>query len=159
MNVRNPYRLVAALSLVICCASSVLAQISTAKVTGGVVEGVVNDGIASFKGIPFAAPPVGDQRWRPPAPVVSWQGVRRTDKFAPGCVQEASWASVVGKPEVPFSEDCLYLNIWSPAKSSDERLPVMVWIYGGGFVSGFTSLPLYDGENLAKRGVVVVSIA
>jgi para-nitrobenzyl esterase len=111
MNVRNPYRLVAALSLVICCASSVLAQISTAKVTGGVVEGVANDGIASFKGIPFAAPPVGDQRWRPPAPVIGWQGVRRADKFAPGCVQEASWASVVGKSEVPFGEDCLYLNV------------------------------------------------
>jgi para-nitrobenzyl esterase len=74
-------------------------------------------------------------------------------------MQEAVWADVVGKAERPFSEDCLYLNVWSPAKSPQERLPVMVWIYGGGFVSGFTSLPLYGGENLARKGVVVVSIA
>jgi len=151
--------LFAAITAILCTTAPMLAQIKTAKVDGGIVEGMVKDGIASFKGIPFAAPPVGDLRWRPPAPVVSWQGVRRADKFAPGCVQEASWASVVGKSEVGFSEDCLYLNVWSPAKSPQERLPVMVWIYGGGFVSGFTSLPLYDGENLAKKGVVVVSIA
>ena len=151
--------LFAAITAILCTTAPMLAQIKTAKVDGGIVEGMVKDGIASFKGIPFAAPPVGDLRWRPPAPVVSWQGVRQADKFVPGCVQEASWASVVGKSEVAFSEDCLYLNVWSPAKSLKERLPVMVWIYGGGFVSGFTSLPLYDGENLAKKGVVVVSIA
>jgi para-nitrobenzyl esterase len=74
-------------------------------------------------------------------------------------MQETLWSSVVGRPDLPFSEDCLYLNVWSPAQSPKERLPVMVWIYGGGFVSGFTSLPLYSGENLAKKGVVVVSIA
>jgi para-nitrobenzyl esterase len=157
---RNSFiRLFTSITVIFCTVTPLLAQISTAKVTGGVVEGVVKDGIASFQGIPFAAPPVGDRRWRPPVPVVSWQGVRRADKFAPGCVQEASWASVVGKSEVPFSEDCLYLNVWSPARSPKERLPVMVWIYGGGFVSGFTSLPLYDGENLARKGVIAVSIA
>jgi para-nitrobenzyl esterase len=129
------------------------------RVEGGLVQGVVEHGLAVYRGIPFAAPPTGDLRWRPPAPAASWQGVRKADKFAAGCMQEAVWASVVGEAEMPFSEDCLYLNIWSPAQSPKERLAVMVWIYGGGFLSGFTSLPLYSGENLAGKGVVVVSIA
>jgi para-nitrobenzyl esterase len=130
--------------------------VNTAKVEGGMVEGVVSGDIAVFKGIPYAAPPVGDLRWKPPQPVKAWTGVLRADKFGPMCPQPGvqSNDSTALKP----SEDCLYLNVWTPAKSRKEMLPVMVWIYGGGFSSGATSVPWYNGENLAKRGVIVVSV-
>jgi para-nitrobenzyl esterase len=133
-------------------------QIQTVKVTGGEVRGVVDDGIASFKGIPFAAPPVGELRWRAPQPVKPWQGIRLADTFAPGPMQPVVVAIAMGGG-ASLSEDCLYLNVWTPAKSADERLPVMVWIYGGGFFSGLTSIPLFDGTRLAQKGVVLVSIA
>jgi para-nitrobenzyl esterase len=136
------------------------AQIDTVKVTGGSVQGVAAGNIVSFKGIPFAAPPVGENRWRPPQPVKNWSGVKRTDTFAPGCMQDHSMAVAFGAP-AKISEDCLYLNVWTPARSPTERLPVMVWIYGGGsgFTAGMTSIPLYDGAHLAQQGIVMVSIA
>ena len=113
-----------------------------------------------FRGIPFAAPPVGNLRWRPPQPVVPWQGVRSMQNFGPPCMQQEqpinglSWNRHV----LPFSEDCLYLNVWTPATAPTERLPVLVWIYGGGGVLGYAGDPRYDGSMLAKKGVVVVSM-
>ncbi len=133
------------------CAAAMAAPVKT---DGGRVDGIVADGLTVYKGIPFAAPPVGDLRWRPPQPAAKWDDVRQADHFAPGCVQ-----SMGGPPPSGTSEDCLYLNIWTPAKSSEERVPVLVWIYGGGFNGGATSVPVYSGEKLAKRGAVLVSIA
>ena len=127
------------------------------SVEGGKVEGVAENNITVFKGIPFAQPPVGDLRWKAPQPVKKWEGVLKADKYAPACPQmKLKYAGFVPPPT---SEDCLYLNVWTPAKSSGEKLPVMVWIYGGGFAMGATSVPLYSGEQLAKMGVIVVSIA
>jgi len=126
----------------------------TAKVEQGLLQGVREDGLAVYKGIPFAAPPVGELRWRAPQPAAKWEGVRPAEKFAPECVQGS-----YGGPAPAMSEDCLYLNVWSPAKSASARVPVLVWIYGGGFAGGATSIPDYSGEVLAKKGVVLVSIA
>lgn len=120
------------------------------KVDGGLVQGVTEDGLTVYRGIPFAAPPIGDLRWEAPQPVEKWDGVRETKKFAPAPIQG-------GNPPSGKSEDCLYLNVWSPAKSNSERLPVLVWIYGGGFSFGATSEASYSGEKLAKKGVVLVS--
>lgn len=134
------------------------AQIREVDVTGGRVSGVVTDGIAAFKGIPFAAPPVGALRWKAPQPVVKWTGVKAATTFAPGCMQDPTLARLFGAPDA-ISEDCLHLNVWTPAKSGAERLPVMVWIYGGAFTSGMTSIPAYDGAPLAEKGVVLVSVS
>jgi para-nitrobenzyl esterase len=122
------------------------------KVEEGVVQGTSEDGLTVYRGIPFAAPPVGDLRWRAPQPVVKWEGVRTADKFAPRPIQ--AWGPPAGQ-----SEDCLYLNIWTPGKSASDGIPVLVWIYGGGFNGGATSEPVYSGEKLARKGVVLVSIA
>ena len=132
------------------------AQVREAAVAGGRVSGVMEDGIASFKGIPFAAPPTGALRWKAPQPVKAWTGVKRVTTFAPGCMQ--AFAKRADAPAA-YSEDCLYLNVWTPARSASDRLPVMVWIYGGAFVGGHTGIPLYDGARLAEKGVVLVSIA
>jgi para-nitrobenzyl esterase len=118
----------------------------------------VSNGVASFKGIPFAAPPVGALRWKAPQPVQPWTGVKQASAFGASCMQDAMFTKIFGAPPAT-SEDCLYLNVWTPAKSPDERLPVMVWIYGGGFVGGMTSVPAYDGTRLAEKGVVLVSVA
>jgi para-nitrobenzyl esterase len=136
---------------------TIKSQLSIVEVEGGKVEGVIEDGIAVFRGIPFAAPPVGEFRWRAPQPVAEWDSILKADKFAPACPQMQF--TFPGAHEMEFSEDCLYLNVWTPSQSSDEKLPVMVWIYGGGFAMGSTSIPLYSGEQLAKIGVIVVSIA
>jgi para-nitrobenzyl esterase len=130
------------------------------KVEGGLVKGTVEDGLAVYRGIPFAAPPVGDLRWRAPQPAAKWQDVLQADKFAAGCMQGGGPGSPRAAQQAPeTSEDCLYLNVWSPAKSPGDRVPVLVWIYGGGFSAGATSIPTYSGEQLAKRGVLLVSIA
>jgi len=130
-------------------------QIQTAKVTGGEVQGVVTDGISIFKGIPFAAPPVGDLRWKAPAPVQTWTGIKKAEAFGPACMQ----ASGAMGNTAPVSEDCLYLNVWTPAKKPGEKIPVIVWIYGGGFSGGSTSTSMYDGMGFARKGVVLVSVA
>ena len=127
------------------------------EVEGGRIEGTRQQGLAVYKGVPFAAPPTGALRWREPQAVLPWSGVRRADAFAPACMQTGS--SMPGEPPPRVSEDCLYLNIWTPARDARQRLPVMVWIHGGGFTNGATALPLYGGDRLARRGVVVVTIA
>ena len=136
---------------------SAAAQVSTAKVTGGDVQGVVVNGVATFKGIPFAAPPTGALRWKKPQPVAPWAGVRAATAFAPSCMQDAAMLQVQQAPPAA-SEDCLYLNVWTRAGSARERLPVMVWIYGGGFAIGTTAAPVYDGARLTEKGVVLVSV-
>ncbi len=151
-------RIGAALAAAWLCAMPALAQVRVVSVTGGRVEGVTADGVTSFKGIPFAAPPVGSLRWRAPQPVRLWSGIKKADHFAPSCMQDPSSLKQLGAP-LTVSEDCLYLNVWTRAKSARERLPVMVWIYGGGFIEGSASWPLYDGTRLAQKGVVLVSIA
>ena len=131
--------------------SAALAQQPSPVVTGnGLVQGVTEGDLTVYRGIPFAAPPVGDLRWRPPQPAASWDGVRPAEKFAPDPYQ--------GDGKGNVSEDCLYLNVWTPAKSTGAGLPVLVWIYGGGFSFGSTSAPVHDGEHLARKGVVLVSI-
>jgi para-nitrobenzyl esterase len=122
------------------------------KVQEGLLQGTLEDGLRVYRGIPFAAPPVGELRWRPPQPAAKWEGVLQANKFAPGPIQ--GWGS-----PADMSEDCLYINVWTPAKSSNDNIPVFVWIYGGGFNGGSTAVPTYSGENLAKKGVVLVSIA
>lgn len=140
------------------CVRPAAAQIGIVSVTGGRVEGVTVDGTTSFKGIPFVAPPVGNLRWRPPQPVRPWPGIRKAEHFAPGCMQPANAVPLLGEPSA-MSEDCLYLNVWTPAKFANARLPVVTWIYGGSFLEGMTSQPLYDGTHLAQQGVVVVTLA
>lgn len=127
-------------------------QPAAIKVQEGMLRGTSEDGLTVYKGIPFAAPPVGDLRWKAPQSAAKWQGVKLADKFAPGPIQG-------GNPPSGKSEDCLYLNVWTPAKSANEKVPVLVWIYGGGFAAGATSEANYSGEKLAKKGVVLVSIA
>lgn len=146
--------LVATLAL----SSAVFAQTpAPVRTQAGLVQGTVENGLTVYKGIPFAAPPVGDLRWRAPRPADKWTGVKVADKFAPACIQNQVMNKALGLEEVPTSEDCLYLNVWTAAKSPNDHLAVMVWIYGGGFSIGATSLKQYDGANLAKKGVVLVS--
>jgi para-nitrobenzyl esterase len=126
-------------------------------VDGGAVAGTVADGVVSWKGVPYAAPPVGDRRWKPPQPVAPWRGVRAATQYANDCMQEPfpSDAAPIGTPP---AEDCLYVNVWAPAKPAAPRLPVMFWIHGGGFVNGGSSPAVYDGSAFARRGIVFVSL-
>ena len=131
-------------------------------VSGGEVRGAPaagNPDIIAFRGVPYAAPPVGDLRWKPPRPVAAWDGVRDATAPGPICMQTGpAWIRAPGAGEDdPESEDCLFLNVWAP-REMREPLPVMVWIHGGGFFNGAGSLPIYDGTRLAEQGVVVVSI-
>lgn len=153
---------------------------SLARVDGGELEGVVADGVISFKGIPFAAPPVGQLRWRPPQAAPRWTGVRQAAGFGASCMQgrfggappgagargvapPAQGAAPAPPPTAAApaaqspSEDCLYLNVWRPAEPTARRLPVMVWIYGGGFTGGSSSSPNTSGVHFAKQDVVLVS--
>jgi para-nitrobenzyl esterase len=124
-------------------------------IDSGRLRGITENGVVSFKGIPFAQPPVGALRWRPPQAVKRWTGVRAAERYGADCMQDPfpGDAAPLG---VPPAEDCLYVNVWRPATSA-EKLPVMVWIYGGGFVNGGSSPSVYDGSEFAKDGVVLVS--
>ncbi|AEG50936.1 Carboxylesterase [Sphingobium chlorophenolicum L-1] len=124
-------------------------------IAAGRLQGVTEDGVTSFKGIPFAAPPVGALRWRAPQPVPAWSGVRDASNYGNDCMQlpVANDAAPLGMPP---AEDCLYLNVWKPA-GEQRPLPVLVWIYGGGFLNGGASPPTYSGAALAKRGIMMVS--
>jgi len=130
----------------------------TVRTEAGLVSGIAgrDRAVTVFRGIPYAAPPVGDLRWRPPQPPEPWQGVRRGDRFGPMCPQAPYDAASTGV-DVPMSEDCLYLNVWTASSTMDDRRPVLVWIYGGGFRQGTGSSPRYDGERLATGGLVVVT--
>lgn len=135
------------------------------RLQSGEVQGVADDGVVSYKGIPFAAPPVGELRWRPPQPATPWTGVRQATEFASDCMQgrfgppPAPGAPPPSHPLGPKpSEDCLFVNVWSPANAAPgAKLPVMFWIYGGGFVGGSSSLPSTSGTQFAKRGVVLIA--
>lgn len=144
------FLLIAMLTFVI--AACTKQQPGLVQVEGGWIQGAVTEDLTIYKGIPFAAPPVGDLRWKAPQPVEKWEGVKQTIKYAPAPFQG-------GNPPSGKSEDCLYLNVWTPAKSEKEKLPVLVWIYGGGFSFGSTSEPVHNGEHLARKGVVLVSVA
>lgn len=133
------------------------AQSDVVKTESGQVKGAVQNGVLSFKGIPFAAPPIGPLRWRPPQSVTPWAGIRSATDYAADCMQlpfPSDAAPLGGR----VGEDCLYVNIWRPVAHQAKKLPVMVWIYGGGFVNGGTSPAVYDGKHFAEQGVILVSV-
>ena len=127
-------------------------------VANGTLEGTREvSGVRSFKGIPFAQPPMSELRWKPPQPPKNWEGVRKADKFGPRAMQRPIFGDM-GFRSDGMSEDCLYLNVWTPAKSSKAKLPVLVYFYGGGFVAGDGSEGRYDGESMAKKGIVALTV-
>lgn len=135
------------------------------RTANGPVLGVptADNAVVAFKGIPYAAPPVGDLRWRAPRPPASWYAVRKAGEFGNSCIQniveERKPWTYEFMAHNKISEDCLYLNVWKPAKTASEKLPVYFRLYGGGYVEGSTAVPVYDGENLARRGVLVVTVS
>lgn len=136
-----------------------IVQTQSGKISGEILLG----GIQVFKGVPFAAPPVGELRWKAPQPVKPWTDVKACTAYGASPMQGKpapfgpwTWGYLI--PKEPISEDCLYLNVWSGAKSNKEKRPVLVWIYGGGFTSGGSGCAIYDGEAMAKQGIVFVSI-
>ncbi len=135
------------------------AKAERVKTSGGVVEGTADPGtgVRTFRGVPFAEPPVGELRWRPPQALKKWKGVRQAKQFGPRCMQAPVFGDMNFRSD-RMSEDCLYLNVWTPAKSDKERLPVLVYFYGGGFVAGSGDEPRYDGESMARLGVVSVTV-
>jgi len=150
------------LPVIALCAATALPAFGAdrVKTANGIVESTVlpNDGVRSFKGLPFAQPPVGDLRWREPQPVKNWPGVRNADKFGPTCMQRLSPNADYWFRGDGMSEDCLYLNVWTPSKSGRDKLPVLVYIFGGGFQNGDGSERRYDGERMARKGIVAVSL-
>ena len=151
------------LSLFISAISFAQTKKPAVQTGAGLVSGIVQNGINIFKGIPFAAPPVGQLRWKAPQPVQSWTGVRNCDTFSASPMQGSPapfsmWSEEFLIRKEPISEDCLYLNVWTSSTSANKKLPVLVWVYGGGFVSGGSNVPIYDGEAMAKEGIVFVSI-
>src|SRR5580658_6932069 len=150
--------------LILVAASAFGATEQPIRVEGGLVSGVSgkDPSMTVFKGIPLVAPPVGELRWRAPKQVVPWQGVRRADKFPASCIQNVVAERKPWTYEFmthgDISEDCLYLNVWTAAKSPADRRPVFVYLYGGGFAEGSAAVPVYDGEGLAEKGLVMVTI-
>lgn len=142
-------------------ATSALASTSTPETTiaAGRLSGTrdAKTGLNEFKGIPYATAPVGPLRWKPPQPLTAWTGVRKADHFGPRCMQRPVFSDMVFRSD-GMSEDCLYLNVWTPADSSRKKLPVLVYFYGGGFIAGDGSEPRYDGTSLAQRGIVTVTV-
>lgn len=147
-----------AISLVLSLTAGAFAQ-DRVRTANGTLEGVTDksSGIRSFKGIPFGEPPTGELRWKPPQAVKNWQGVRKAGKFGPRCMQRAIFGDM-GFRSNGMGEDCLYLNVWTPAKSGNEKLPVLVYFFGGGFVAGDGSEGRYDGENMARKGIVAITV-
>ncbi|WP_345158512.1 carboxylesterase/lipase family protein [Pontibacter saemangeumensis] len=138
--------------------TSVAAAANQVNTANGVLEGTTGEsGVRIFRGVPFAAPPVGELRWKEPQPVKNWQNVRPAKEFSPRAMQLAVFGDM-GFRSNGMSEDCLYLNVWTPAKTGTERLPVLVYFYGGGFMAGDGSEPRYDGESMATKGIVAVTV-
>ncbi|MXO61371.1 carboxylesterase family protein [Altererythrobacter salegens] len=152
MPARRWLAVAATLALAACNASQSPTEVAT---TEGIVAGSLEGGVLSWKGIPFAAPPVGDLRWRAPQPAKSWDGIRQATEYGSDCMQ-LPFPSDAAPLGTPPAEDCLYANVWKP-EGATGKLPVIFWIYGGGFVNGGSSPPTYTGANLAKQGVMVVS--
>lgn len=143
--------------------TSTLAQIKPLKTANGLISGIQNGSVRIYLGIPFATPPVGDLRWKAPQAAQNWKGIRACTRFPASAMQSkpqpfSMWTEEFIAPPEPLSEDCLYLNVWTAAKSTKEKRPVLVWIHGGGFVSGASTCAVYNGEALAQKGVVYVSI-
>ena len=147
------------LLIMVLSAAGVAFAADQVRTANGIVEGrgVQRSGVRVFLGIPFAQPPTGELRWREPQPLQNWKEVRQAINFGPRCMQAPIFDDMRFRSN-GVSEDCLYLNVWTPAKSDRERLPVLVYFYGGGFVSGDTSEPRYDGESMAAKGIVVVTV-
>ncbi|MCW5889520.1 MAG: carboxylesterase family protein [bacterium] len=155
-RVRRPAT--AFLVLVLVAAGAAAAAAPEVRIEAGVLRGMTAGGVDAFKGIPYAAPPVGDLRWRAPQPAVPWPGVRDATAYGHDCVQLPAPGDA-GASGSSRAEDCLVLNVWRPASAGPgRRLPVLVWIHGGGFVSGAASVPLFDGSAFARDGVVLVGI-
>jgi len=155
---------VLALLALVSCATGPQAITESVETSGGLIAGVPGSdpSVTVFKGVPYAAPPVGDLRWKAPQPPAAWEGVRQADKFSGSCVQNIveerdPWThEFMSHDEI--SEDCLYLNIWTAAEHADENRPVFVYIHGGGFTEGSGSVAVYDGDGLANKGLVMVTI-
>ena len=131
-------------------------QPARVNVAEGTLEGVNESGVKTFKGVPFAAPPVGDLRWKAPQPAAKWQGVRQAKEFGPNPMQESIFGDMnFGTKKM--SEDCLYLNIWTPAKDMNEHLPVLIYFNGGGLIAGSGSEPRYGGDAMARKGIISVT--
>jgi para-nitrobenzyl esterase len=155
LAIPNIHRIFATLLIVSLFTLPLVAQ-EIVTIQTGKIKGVAADGLIAFKGIPFAAPPVGELRWRPPQPLAKWQGVRSAADYAHDCMQ-LPFPSDAAPLGTPPAEDCLYLNVWVPAPRAAAPMPVLVWIYGGGFVNGGSSPAVYDGSQFARSGVVLVS--
>ena len=139
------------------------ARLDVVRTDAGSLSGApVPGGVTAYLGVPFAAPPVGDLRWRPPQPAPAWEGVRKADRFGTSCMQNQAGSRLPWTEEFmtqgPIGEDCLFLNLWTAARTPNARMPVMFWIYGGGFNEGSSSIAVYDGAELAKKGVIVVTV-
>jgi para-nitrobenzyl esterase len=152
-------RLMMTASIVFAAATASAAITEPVKLDAGMVSGAAGNDAAVrvFKGIPFAAPPVGPLRWKAPQPPAKWDGVKTAVAFGPRCMQGGGAGRAGAPPPPATGEDCLYINVWTAASSSSAKLPVMVWSYGGAFTGGAGSVPGYDGETLAKKGVVFVT--
>lgn len=148
---------VAFAAVAVLAAQSLFAQAGIVNTASGKLQGTTQGAVESFKGVPFAAPPVGALRWRAPQPVQAWPGVKQADTYSADCMQVPFPSDAAPLGTTP-AEDCLYLNVWRPAGTpADAKLPVMFWIYGGGFVNGGSSPSVYDGSKFAEKGVVFVS--
>lgn len=153
------YFLTAALAVVMSSsAQNMTTKAPQIKTANGTVQGVAEvSGVQAFKGIPFAQAPVGDLRWKAPQAPANWQGVRMADKFGPQAMQQHLYSDMIFRSDGK-SEDCLYLNVWTPAKTGKEKLPVLVYFYGGGFRTGDGSEGRYDGESMAQKGIVALTV-
>jgi para-nitrobenzyl esterase len=163
MKISKKYQLLFFFIGIISVTSNLSGQLSVIKTENGLLSGYKNGEISIFKGIPFAQPPVGELRWKAPQPVKNWTGVLKCEKFSASPMQNKPvpfmmWTEEFITPPENLSEDCLYLNVWTPAKSAKEKLAVFVWIYGGGFSSGSAACAVYDGEEMSKKGIIFVSI-
>lgn len=148
------------LAVAVCAVATVNAAAqdpTLVRVDSGELQGTLADGVVTFKGIPFAAPPTGELRWRPPQPVAPWTVVRQAAKYGATCMQNRFGPQPPPSEDPGMSEDCLYINVWRPADSSARKLPVMVWIYPGGFVAGSSASPTFAGTHFARDGVVLVN--